>query len=128
MGLIRLLLLSTAAYCFFLLAFPQWGGGQAYHVASLSIVAGAAVGTWLCLKALDLGSSLFKFGLELAFAAGVFLYFGYTMPQKTGLAPLEQWSQGHHPTQTDARDGLMRLGLNANAGAGRLIVSLFPAR
>jgi len=126
MGLIRILLLTAAAYALTLIAFPEWGGHQVYHVASLSIIAGGAVGLWLMLKAMDLSFGLMKLGIELCFAGAVVLYLAYTMPQKSGFTPMEQWAQGHRPTQAEARQGLMRLGVDADSKPGSLVVGLFP--
>jgi hypothetical protein len=126
MGLIRILLPTAAAYSLTLIAFPEWGGHQTYHTASLAVIAAAAIGLWFTLKAMDISFGLMKLCIELCFAGAVVLYLAYTMPQKSGFTPMEQWAQGHRPTQAEARQGLMRLGIDANAKPGSMVVSLFP--
>ena len=112
-------------YGFYVVAFPQWTG-LVYHVASLSILAGLAVGVFLLLKIIDISSALGKFVIEMCFAAGVLLYFGYTMPQKSGKPPIQQWVEGHRPTRSDARDGVQRLGVDPNSKPAEFVIDLFP--
>ncbi|MBI3553259.1 MAG: hypothetical protein HY077_12260 [Elusimicrobia bacterium] len=123
--LFRLLFYAAAVYGAFLVAFPQWDG-MVYHVASLAIIAGAAVGMFIFLKVFDLSSRLAKIALELGFAAVVALWFAWTMPQKSGKTPWEQWAEGHRPNQLEARDGFARIGVNPSSPAAAFIVSLFP--
>lgn len=125
MALIRLFCYLGGTYGFYILAFPQWTG-QVYHVASLAILAGLAVGVFLLLKIIDISSALGKLAIELSFALGAVLYFGYTMPQKSGKPPIQQWVEGHRPTRSDARDGAQRLGLNPNSKAVEFVINLFP--
>ena len=128
MGLIRILSLTAAAYALTLIAFPEWGGHQTYHTWSLVVIAAAAIGLWFTLKAMDISFGLMKMGIELAFAGAVVLYLAYTMPQKSGFTPMQQWAQGHRPTQAEARQGLMRLGVDTNSRTGSLVLGLFPTR
>lgn len=123
--LLRLGVYVSGIYSSLLVAFPQWEG-QTYHVASLALIAGGAVGLIFFFKMVEIGSRLTRLAIELVFAAGVFLYFGYTMPQKSGKPPIQQWMEGYHPTQTHARDGLSRVGLDPNSKPSQWIVALFP--
>lgn len=123
-ALIRLLLLPAAIYGFWVMSFPDTSN-SAYHVGSLAIIAGGAVGLFMFMKVIDVGSTVIKVGLELVFAAGVALYFGYTMPQLSGKAPIEQWLEGARPTRTTARRGLEKLHLDPD-GPLKPLVKLFP--
>lgn len=122
--LIRLLLVPAAIYAFYLLSFPDTTGAE-YHVASLSIIAGGSVALFLFMKLIDLGSTVTKLFLELAFAGAVALYFGYTMPQRSGKTPIEQWLEGARPTRSTARRGLEKLRLDPG-GPLKPVVELFP--
>lgn len=110
MALIRTALLGGLVYLAFVVAFPNWTG-QIYHVMALSCIAGGAVGVWFLRKILDLGGGAAKIVLELAFLAGVALFLGLTLPQKSGKTPFEQWAAGGRPTVEAARRGLRRLGV-----------------
>lgn len=122
--LVRLLALPAAIYGFFVMSFPDTTN-QVYHVASLAVVAGGAVGLFFFLKIIDVGSTMIKIGLELGFAVAVALYFGYTMPQVSGKAPLQQWAEGARPTQSTARRGLEKMHLDPD-GTLNPVVKLFP--
>lgn len=128
MALMRLIVYGVVIYVFYLLAFPNWSWGisQAYHAFSLALMMGAALGVFLFLKVIDLSSTVAKILLELGFAVAALLYFGYTMPQRSGKPPLKQWLAGHHPTRSDARLGLGRLGIDANSRTGKLLLKPFP--
>lgn len=126
MGLIRTLLLAAGVYLYFVMAFPDFTG-QAYHVASLSIIAGGAVALFFFLKMVEISSFMVKLAAEIAFVAAVALYLGYTMPQASGQAPISLWLQGqHHPTQSGARQGLTRIGVDSHGAVGEKLVALFP--
>lgn len=125
MGLIRTLFLAGAVYLYYIMAFPGWTG-QAYHVASLSIICGGAVALFFFLKMVEIGSFFVKLGAELAFVAAVALYLGYTMPQASGRPPIEQWLNGARPTQSGARQGLERLGVDPHGAVVDKLVGLFP--
>lgn len=125
MSLLRTLILAAAVYLYYVMAFPDWTG-QAYHVASLSIIAGAAVALYFFLKIIEISSFFIKLAAELAFALAVALYLGYTMPQASGHPPIEQWLNGHRPTQSGARQGLSKLGVDPHNAAAEYVVGLFP--
>ncbi|HEX4048736.1 MAG TPA: hypothetical protein VH309_12915, partial [Elusimicrobiota bacterium] len=121
MALIRPALLAALIYLGYAIAFPDYTG-SAYHVVVLSLIAGGAVGLWLLKKLLDLGEGAAKFVLELAFLGAVAAFVGWTMPQKSGKAPLTQWAEGARPTRDSARRGLARLGADPDgAAASRLV-------
>lgn len=122
--LIRLLLIPAGIYGFYVMSFPDTSG-TVYHVASLSIIAGGAVGLFMFMKLVDVGSMAVKVLVELVFAFAVAMYFGYTMPQLSGKAPLEQWAEGVRPTQSTARRGLEKLKLDPD-GVLKPVVKLFP--
>jgi type II secretory pathway pseudopilin PulG len=65
MPLVRLVAYVGGIYLFFMLAFPQWTG-QIYHVASLSILMGAAVPSWKYLMKNDREEELLYRGGEIA--------------------------------------------------------------
>ena len=123
--LFRLLFYVAAIYGGFLVAFPQWDG-VVYHVASLSVLAGAAVAVFILHKLIDISSTLVKIVIELVFVAAVAGWFGYTLPTKSGKTPWEEWSAGHRPSQSEAREGFSRLGVNPNSQPAAFIVGLFP--
>lgn len=122
--LLRLLAVPAAIYGLMVMSFPDTSN-QVYHVASLSIVAGGAIGLFMFMKVIDVSSAAIKIGLELVFAAAVLLYFGYTMPQLSGKAPLEQWAEGVRPTRSTAKRGLEKLHLDPD-GFLEPVVKLFP--
>ena len=127
MALIRSFLLGLLVYGAVAVCYPDWTG-EAYHVMVFSVIAGGAVAIWFLNKILDLGSGAAKIGLELAFLLGIALFLGYTMPQKSGKAPLEQWSEGVRPNRDGARKGFDRLGIDPNGRAASRIIGLFPKR
>jgi len=126
-ALIRTLILGLIVYGGFAVCFPDWTGA-AYHAMLLSMIAGGAVGIWLFGKVIDIGSGTAKIALELAFAGVIALFLGYTMPQKSGKPPLQQWAEGARPNQAAARKGFDRLGVNPNGALASRLVKLFPAR
>ncbi len=123
--LFRLLIYAAGIYALFLIAFPDWNG-DVYHVASLAVMAGAAVGLFILTSAIQITSTAIKVGIELAFAAAVALWLAYTMPQKSGKTPWEQWAEGHRPNQSEARAGMSRLGANPSSPAAAFVIALFP--
>jgi hypothetical protein len=123
--LIRLLIYAAGIYALFLIAFPEWNG-EVYHVATLAIIGGAAVGLFILTSAIQITSTAMKIAIELAFAAGVAVWLAYTMPQKSGKTPWEQWAEGHRPNQSEARQGLSRLGADPQSPAAAFVIGLFP--
>ncbi|MDE2141061.1 MAG: hypothetical protein KGJ84_01445 [Elusimicrobia bacterium] len=102
MALIRPALLASLIYLAYAVAYPDYTG-TAYHVVTLSVIAGGAVGLWILKKVVGLVEGAAIVALELAFLAGIALFVGFTMPQKGGKAPLEQWAAGAHPTRDSVR-------------------------
>ncbi len=96
MALIRSLVLGLSVYGAIAVCYPNWSR-QAYHVMVLSAIAGGAVGVWALHKILDLGDGIAKIVVELAFLAAIALFLGYTMPQKSGKPPFQQWAEGVRP-------------------------------
>lgn len=127
MALIRSFVLGLLVYGAVAVCYPDWTG-QVYHVMVLSMIAGGAVAIWFLHMILDLGSGAAKIGIEAVFLVAIALFLGYTMPQKSGKAPLEQWSEGVRPNRDGARRGFDRLGVNPNGRAASRIVDLFPKR
>lgn len=127
MALIRSLILGLGVYALIAVAYPEWTGA-AYHAMVLSLIAGGAVGIWAIDKVLDFGSGAAKIGIELAFLSAIVLFVGYTMPQKSGKPPLQQFTEGIRPTRDTARQGLERLGVNPNGAVAGVVVKLFPKR
>ena len=127
MALIRPAVLAALIYLAYAVAFPDYTG-TTYHVVVLAVIAGGAVGLWMMKKVLDLGDGAAKFALELAFLGGVAAFVGYTMPQKSGKAPLTQWAEGARPTRDEARRGIERLGGDPNGTVASKVVALFPKR
>ena len=124
---IRLGLFATAIYFYFKIAFPA-GAGKAYDMVTVILLAGGAMGVAFLIKLLDFGESLIVWAIEGAFAVAVFFYLGFSLPQSKGVSPIVQLWHGHRPTQSDASDGLQKLGLNPNLAPAAYIVSLFPKR
>ena len=100
--------------------------GHRFRVSGFSLIAGGAVGVWFLHKILDLGEGTAKILLELGFLVVITLWVGYTMPQKSGKAPLTQWAEGVRPKQADARRGFDRLGVDPGGPIARKVVDLFP--
>ncbi|MBI4678085.1 MAG: hypothetical protein HY748_10930 [Elusimicrobia bacterium] len=124
MGAVRLFVLGGAVYAFFLLAFPEWTGGGAYHLASTGLVCLGAGGVFAFLKTLQVRSLPVTASYELGFLVAVLMYFLFTWPCKP--LPIQQFGQGYRPTRADAAQGLRRLGLDPDSGAAKAVVSLFP--
>jgi|CXWL01.1.fsa_nt_gi hypothetical protein len=127
MALIRTAILASLAYFAIALSYPDWTG-KTYHVTVLSLIAGGSVGVWCLHKILDLGEGAAKILVEIAFIAGVAGFVGYTMPQKSGKPPFQQWSEGVRPTRGSARRGFERMGLNPEGALAATVVALFPRR
>lgn len=126
MALIRTAVLCALIYCAYLVAFPDWGDGRVYHGIVPFVLAGGVVGLAFLQKILDIGEGALKLALEAAFIAVVVVFLGYTMPQKSGKAPLSQWAEGRRPDRDAARRGLERLHADPNGPVGARIVALFP--
>lgn len=127
MALIRSLLFGMGVYGLMAVCYPDWTG-QIYHVLVLSAIAGGSVAVWFLDKILDLGSGAAKVGLELSFLLTIALFLGYTMPQKSGKPPIEQWMQGVRPTRDTAKRGFARLGVKPDGPVASRVVDLFPKR
>ena len=127
MALIRPALLAGLVYLGYVVAFPDYEG-TAYHVFALALIAGGAVGVWFLKKILDLGEGTVKILIEIIFVLGVVVIVGYTMPQKSHHAPLEQWAAGMRPTQSDARRGLTRIGIDPDGTIASRMTGFFPRR
>lgn len=127
MALIRSLIMGFGMYALIAVCYPEWSG-QIYHVVVLSFIAGGAAAVYFLSKILDLGSGAAKIGLEAAFVVAIALFVGYTMPQKSGKPPFQQWAEGVRPNRGTARHGLERLGVNPNGKAAAAVIDLFPKR
>ena len=127
MALIRTAVFGLLTYFAIALSYPDWTG-RVYHVTVLSLIAGGSVGVWFIHKILDLGEGATKIFVEIAFIAGVACFVGYTMPQKSGKPPFQQWSEGVRPTRGSARRGFARMGLDPNGAVAAKVVDLFPRR
>lgn len=127
MALIRSLFFGLLVYGLIALCYPDWSG-QIYHVVVLSMIAGGSVVVWFLSRVLDFSSGAGKVGLELAFAAAIALFVGYTMPQKSRKPPIQQWMEGVRPTRDTARHGFDRMGVNPNGAVASKVVDLFPKR
>ncbi len=125
MALIRSAALAGLAYLVIALSYPDWDG-QVYHVMVLSLIGGGAVGLFFLFKVLDLTEGFAKIAIEAAFVIGVAFFVAYTMPQKSGKPPLQQWAEGVKPNRAAARNGLDRLGINPNGAVASKLVDLFP--
>ncbi|MBI4424298.1 MAG: hypothetical protein HY554_11250 [Elusimicrobia bacterium] len=128
MRLVRLLLYACGCYLYFRIGYPDEGPGGFYHTLTVPLLVGGSLGVFALLKAIDLGTRAAALAIELAFAAGVFLYLGFTLPQANGVSPLSKLASGQRPTQAAARAGIGRLGLDPDSGAAQAVVSLFPKR
>lgn len=127
MALIRPAFLAALIYLVYAVAFPDYEG-TTYHVVVLSVIAGGAVGLWFLKKILDFGEGTAKLVAEVVFLAAVALFVGYTMPQKSGKAPFEQWAEGARPTREHASRGLKKLGVDPSGPVASRVVDLFPKR
>lgn len=127
MALIRALLFGFLTYGALVVSYPDWKG-EIYHIVMISAIAGGAVAVWFLDKILDLGSGVAKVLLELSFPIGILLFVGYTMPQKSGKPPIQQWAEGVRPTRDTARRGFDRIGVNPNGPVASRVIGLFPKR
>lgn len=125
MALIRPALLAALIYLGFAVAFPDYTG-TAYHVVALSVIAGGAVGLWFLRKILGVVEGTAHLAIELAFLAVVAGFVGWTMPQKSGKPPLQQWSEGARPTRDSARRGFEKLGVDPRGAVAARVIALFP--
>lgn len=125
MRLVRLLAYAGAAYLTFRVGFPDEGATGIYHAVTGPILVGGAVGVFILLKAIDLGSRGLALAIELGFGAAVFLYLGFTLPQQSGRAPLSQLLSGEVPRRAQARKGMEKIGLDPGGPAG-LLTKIFP--
>jgi len=127
MALIRSLLLGLLVYASIAVCFPDWTG-EAYHAMVLSVVAGGSVAVWFLNKALDLSSGAARIGIEVVFYTAIALFLGYTMPQKSGKPPFQQWAEGARPNRGTARQGFERLRVDPNGKIASKVIDLFPKR
>jgi hypothetical protein len=126
-ALIRPFLLGLLVYIAIVLCYPEWTG-KAYHVIVLAAIGGGAAGVWALTAILDLGSGAAKIGLEAAFLVTIALFLGYTMPQRSGKPPFQQWAEGVRPTRDTAQRGFNRLRIDPNGPVASVVVKLFPKR
>jgi hypothetical protein len=126
-ALIRPALLAGLIYLAYAVLFPDYTG-SVYHVAVLSLIAGGTVALWFLKKIIGLVEGTALIAAEAVFLLAVALFVGYTMPQKSGKPPLEQWAEGARPNRDSARRGLEQLGFNPNGPAAAKFISLFPKR
>jgi hypothetical protein len=124
-ALIRTALIAAFIYAAYLVVFPDWRGGTLYHVLVPAFIAGGVVGLSLLKKALDIAEGAMKIGLEIFFLLGVALFLGFTLPQRSGMSPLSQWSHGKRPTRYDALRGLERLHGDPHGLFGEAIRAVF---
>ncbi|MEK7389376.1 MAG: hypothetical protein AAB036_06740 [Elusimicrobiota bacterium] len=126
MAMIRAAALGALIYLTIVVCYPD-GIGTAYHVFVPSLIASGALGVWLIHKTFDLSEVAAKFMVEAAFLVTVAAFVGFTMPQRSGKTPFQQWADGARPTRSTARRGLRRLGLDPDGVAGG-ILRLLPDR
>lgn len=124
-AILRMLAVGGLIYGGFAVSYPDWEG-TVWPAMTLAFIAGGAVGVFFLFKMLDLTEGAAKIGLELTFVAAVVLWVGYTMPQKSGKAPLTQWAEGVRPRRDDAKRGFKRLGVDPDGTVPARIVELFP--
>lgn len=124
-ALLRMLVMGGLIYGGFTVAYPDWEG-TVYPAMTISLIAGGAVGVWFLHKILDLGEGTAKILLEVGFLVVITLWVGYTMPQKSGKAPLTQWAEGVRPKRADARRGFERIGVDPGGAVAGKLVDLFP--
>lgn len=124
-AVLRMLLAGGLIYGGFAVSYPDWEG-SVWPAMTLSLIAGGAVGVFFLHKVFDLTEGAAKVGIELVFVLAVLLWVGYTMPQKSGKAPLAQWAEGARPKRADARRGFKRLGVDPGGAVPSRIVDLFP--
>jgi hypothetical protein len=125
-ALIRTALFAALIYAAYLVAYPDWGANALYHTGVPIFIAGGVVALAFLKKILDLGEGAMKLALEAVFLVGVALFLGYTLPQKSGKAPLTQWAEGERPSRAAARRGLLRLHGDPDGKLGAMILSVFP--
>ena len=116
--------MSVFLFIFFIVSFPEAPRSLLPFVAGVLLIL-AAFGAGAGLRFMGL-SLVMTLALELAFLTGVCLILGYLLPQTSGTPPIVQWAQGYRPRRSDAQEGVRRLGLNSETGAGRLVVNLYP--
>lgn len=124
-AILRMLAVGGLVYGGFAVSYPDWEG-TVWPAMTLAFIAGGAVGVFFLHKIFDLTEGAAKVALELVFVLAVVLWVGYTMPQKSGKAPLEQWAEGVRPRQGDAKRGFKRLGLDPDGAVASKVVGLFP--
>jgi hypothetical protein len=95
-ALIRPILLGTLIFAGYAAAFPD-AVGKSYSAVAFSGIVGGAVALWILKKMLDLGEGAAKLLLEVLFLAGIAVFIGFTMPQKSGKAPMREWAERTHP-------------------------------
>jgi hypothetical protein len=125
LALIRTGALAALIYAAYLVAYPD-GGGKLYHESVPFVIAGGVVGLAFLNKILDIGEGALKIAIEIAFLAAVAAFLGYTLPQKSGKAPLTQWAEGQRPRRDAARRGLERLSVDPDGAVGSRVLALFP--
>lgn len=126
MRLVRLIAYTAVVYLLFRVGFPDEGPTGIYHTLTVPILLGGAVGVFILLKAIELGSKGLALAIELGFAGVVVLYLGFTLPQAKGDPPLLQLLSGEVPNRAKAREGLEKLGLDPDSPPASFLTKLFP--
>ena len=124
--LVRLIGYAAGAYFLFRVGFPDEGPTGIYHTMTVPILLGGAVGVFMLIKAIDLGSKGLALAIELGFAGAVFLYLGFTLPQAKGGPPLLQLASGQVPNRAKARQGIKKLGLDPDSAPASFLTKIFP--
>lgn len=122
----RLLAYAAATYLLFRIAFPHGSEVPPYHAVSILLLLGGAVAACFLCRLLSLGSTAASWGIEALFILLVFLYFGWSLPQKDRRAPLQKLWRGYRPTRSEAGQGIRQLGLKPESPPARWLIELFP--
>ncbi len=128
MTLIRLLIYAVAGYLFFLFHFPQWHA-NGYHLGEFFLILVVAIGVFIAIKMIDIGSKIVKLAVEAGFAVLVFLYLGASLPKIPQGDPSQQargWIESHAPSKKDVSDYLNKAGIKPDSKAGKEILSHWP--
>lgn len=123
--ILRLNLLAFGAYFYFRIGFPD-GGGDAYYLLAPIFLVGFACLCHFLLHMFEFSLGKAVWALEVLFTILVFGFFALTLPQSNGVPPYRQWISNGRPTHATASMGLLKLGVDPNTPAGRLVLALFP--
>jgi hypothetical protein len=128
MPLVRLLIYAVAGYLFFLFHFPQWHA-HSYHLSEFFLILVVAIGVFITIKMIDIGSKIAKLAVEAGFAILVFLYLGASLPkvsQSNSDKQVHGWIERHAPTKKDVSEYLNKAGIRPDSRAGKKILSHWP--